>query len=230
MPPSCTATAITCVMKPEVAASGPRPVCSTHGASSPCARSDANVCSSQSRLVCSSSPANAAKPLAPEAPQRLRAEPEPGRRPELGAEHAEREVGVREEALEHAGPLGAELVRVRLGGAQEERRFAVGVRGRGRQLGVEVLETARRELVAELRVRRAADPERVPRAEDVVQEPGLRQLRGLDRAAEPVVPLEHAHAPAPAREQRAARERVDAAADDDRVVVSHPRASGTRRR
>ena len=65
IPPSCTATAITCVMNPDAAASGPRPVCSTHGASSPCARSDANVCSSQSRLVCSSSPVNAAKPLRP---------------------------------------------------------------------------------------------------------------------------------------------------------------------
>ena len=35
MPPSCTATAITCAMKPDDAVSGPRPVCSTHGASRP---------------------------------------------------------------------------------------------------------------------------------------------------------------------------------------------------
>ena len=65
MPPSCTATAITCVMNPEEAASGPSPVCSTHGASTPCARSDANVCWSQSRLDCSSSPMNAASPGRP---------------------------------------------------------------------------------------------------------------------------------------------------------------------
>ena len=65
---------------------------------------------------------------------------------------------------------------------------------------------------------RAAHPERVPGAEDVVVEPRLRDLRGLDRAAEPVVPLEHADAPAGLREQRRAGEPVDAAADDDGVV------------
>ena len=142
---------------------------------------------------------------APEAAQRLRAEGEAGRRPELGAEHAEREVGVREEPLEDAGPLRAELARVALGVAQQERRVAVGERRRGRQLGVQILEPARRELVAELRVRGAADPERMPRAEDVVEEAGLGQLRRVDRAAEPVVPLEHADAPA--RPSRAAHRR-----------------------
>src|SRR5215467_6589628 len=65
IPPSCTATAITCVMKPDVAWSGPRPVCSAHGASTPCARSEANVVSSQSRLDCSTSPVKAAAPARP---------------------------------------------------------------------------------------------------------------------------------------------------------------------
>src|SRR3954447_7064820 len=65
IPPSCTATAITWVMNPDVAASGPRPVCRTHGASSPWARSDANVVSSQSRLGCSNSPRKAAAPTRP---------------------------------------------------------------------------------------------------------------------------------------------------------------------
>src|SRR5215210_185222 len=65
MPPSCTATAITCVMKPEPAASGPRPVCSTQGASTPCARSEANVCVSQSRLEPSTFPANSTAPFRP---------------------------------------------------------------------------------------------------------------------------------------------------------------------
>ncbi len=95
---------------------------------------------------------------------------EPGARPELRAEHAEREVGVREEPLEHAGPLGPELARVALRVAQQEGRLAVGKRRPGRQLGVEVLEPARREIVAEQRVRGAADPERMPRAEDVVRQ------------------------------------------------------------
>src|SRR4051794_8514836 len=65
MPPSCTATAITCVMNPEVAASGPRPVWSTHGASRPWARSEAKVVCSQSRLDWSRSPANSAAPPRP---------------------------------------------------------------------------------------------------------------------------------------------------------------------
>ncbi len=46
-------------------------------------------------------------------------------------------------------------------------------------------------------------------------------LDRLDRAAEPVVPLEHADAPALLREQRRAGERVDAAADEDRVEPVH---------
>ena len=81
--------------------------------------------------------------------------------------------------------------------------------------------SARRELVAELRVRRAADPERMPRAVDVVLEARLGQLLGLDRAAEPVVALEDADAPVGPREEGRAGKGVDAAPDDDRVVVSH---------
>ena len=65
MPPSCTATPITWVMNPEPAASGPRPVCSTHGASTPCARSEAKVCVSQSRLEASTLPVNSTAPLRP---------------------------------------------------------------------------------------------------------------------------------------------------------------------
>src|SRR4051812_32367972 len=65
IPPSCTATAITCVMKPDVAWSGPRPVCSTQGASTPCARSEAKVVSSQPRLDCRASPRKATAPARP---------------------------------------------------------------------------------------------------------------------------------------------------------------------
>ena len=87
-------------------------------------------------------------------------------------------------------------------------------------VGVQVLEPARRELVSELRVRRAADPKRMPGAEDVVLEPGLGELRGLDRAAELGAALEHANIPAGPGQQRSAGQGVDPAADDDRVVVS----------
>jgi len=53
-----------------------------------------------------------------------------------------------------------------------------------------------REVVAELRVRRTAHPQWMPRTEQIVQEPGLAELGGADRAAEPVVSLEDADAPA----------------------------------
>src|SRR5215468_7468757 len=65
IPLSCTATAITWVMKPDVAWSGPSPVWSTQGASTPCARAEANVVSSQSRLDCRTSPRKATAPARP---------------------------------------------------------------------------------------------------------------------------------------------------------------------
>ena len=72
-------------------------------------------------------------------------------------------------------------------------------------LGVQVLEPARVQVVLQLGVRGAADEERVPAREDLVAEAGLRELGGADRAADPVVPLEDADAPARLREQRGAR-------------------------
>ena len=159
-------------------------------------------------------------------------------RPQLGAEDPEREVGIREELGEQRLPgvavavlVAVELGGVRLGGAQQERALAVREERPRRQLRVQVLEPVPREVVAELRVRGAADPERMPRAEDVVVEPRLGDLGGLDRAAEPVVPLEHADVPARLREQRTAGEAVDPRADDDGVVGPlSQRAPGTRRR
>ena len=53
-----------------------------------------------------------------------------------------------------------ELHRVRVGGAQQERRLAVGIRRRRRQVGVQVLEPARRQLGAE----QAREPPRRPTA------------------------------------------------------------------
>ncbi len=160
-------------------------------------------------------------------------------RPELRAEHPEGEVGVGEEPVEHGEPGGAvtgleavELGGVRVGGAQQERRLAVRKQRRRRMLGVQILETVTGEVAAEPGVRRAADPERVPGTEDVVMESRLRDLRRLDRAPEPVVPLEHAHVTPGLGEQSGAGEAVDAAADDDRVVgplLSHERGCGTRR-
>src|SRR6185437_6337268 len=84
-------------------------------------------------------PGELGEAAAPEPAQGFRAEGEAGRRPELGPEHSEREIRVREEPLEDAGPLWAELLRIALGRAQQERGGSVGKRGRGRQLGVQVL-------------------------------------------------------------------------------------------
>ncbi len=64
-----------------------------------------------------------------EPPERLRRKPEPGRRPELRAEDAERKVRVRQEALEHAGPFRADLGGVSRRVAEQERRPSVGERG-----------------------------------------------------------------------------------------------------
>ena len=63
---------------------------------------------------------------AAEPPVGLRREPEPVARPELRAEHAEREVGVRQERLDGAAPLFAQLGDVGLGRAEQEGRLAVG--------------------------------------------------------------------------------------------------------
>ena len=78
------------------------------------------------------------------------------------------------------------------------------------------------EVRLQLGVGRRADPERVPGGEDLVREARGRQpVDRPDRAAEPVVPLEHADPPAVLREQCGTGERVDAAADEDRVESGH---------
>src|SRR5712691_4147409 len=61
----------------------------------------------------------------------------------------------------------------------------------------------------------------MPRAEDLVDEARLGDLRGSDRAAQPVVALQHADAPAALRQQGPGGQRVDPAADDDSVVARH---------
>ena len=58
-----------------------------------------------------------------------------------------------------------------------------------------------------------------------MEEAWLRDLLGTNRPAEPRVPLEHADFPALLREQRRGDERVDPAADRDRVVAPHASAS-----
>ena len=184
---------------------------------------------SQSRPRRASLPANAADAAPAEPAQRLHAERR-ARRPTRARCRAARTRGRRSGRTRRAtdchaapspGAWRSNSARVRVGGAKQERRLAVRIGRAGREVGVQVLEPAGGEVVAEQGVRRAADPERMPGGEHVVPEARLGDLGGLDRAAEPVVPLEHADAPAGTGEQRAAGERVDAAPDQHRVVLSH---------
>src|SRR5262249_31715519 len=152
-------------------------------------------------------------PAAPETAVGLQPEREPVSRPELGAEHSKRQIGVRIESVEHrspgvavARPVTLELNRVRVGAAEQKRRLAVREERRRREVGVRVLEPALGELVAQLRVRRPADPERVPGTEDVVQVAGLGQLCGPNRASEVSAALEYAHTPTLASQQRTTRQ------------------------
>ena len=75
--------------------------------------------------------------------------------------------------------VAVELGRVRVGGAQQERASPSGKSVAVGMLGVQVLEPVRGQLVAELRVRRAADPERMPRAEHVVAEARARVISAV---------------------------------------------------
>ena len=198
-------------MKPDIAWSGPRPVCSTHGASRPRVRSSSNVSvepvARREQRVAGELDEAAAAEAASRPCGRARA-----RHPTRARcrEHAERDVRAGHELVELPLPRVAELGDVRGAVGREERARAVRERRAGRQVGVQVLEAERVEVGLQLGIGRRADPERVPGGEDLVREPGRRQaVDGLDRAAEPVVSLEHADAPAVLREQRGAGERVD---------------------
>src|SRR4051812_44174729 len=116
--------------------------------------------------------------------------------------------------------MPVELGGVRLGRAQQEGAFAVGVERPGGELGVQVLEAVARQVGTELRMRRAAHPKWMPGAVDVVQEPRRGEMRRLDRTPEPVVALQNADVPAALRKQRRAGKAVDPAADDDCIVLS----------
>ena len=210
IPPSWTATAITCAMKPDAACVGPEARVQHPRARAGRAPAPRRTFARASRgSTASTSPANAAAPSRPSRRIAFAASASPAADQSSVPSTPNARSAFGKKRVEHArATRAAELRRVRLGGAQQERRLAVREQRARRQLGVQVLEPARGQVVAEQRVRGAADPERVPGAEDVVPEARLGELRRPDRAAEPVVPLEHADAPAGAREQRAAGERV----------------------
>ncbi len=175
--------------------------------------------------------------------QAARAEPPPGaEREERARERAEVALGQlardalaltggiqeRPPRIAVAGAVALELRGRLLRAAQQERGAPVGEdAGRGK-LGVEILEPVSGELRGELGVCLAAEPGRVPAAEDVVQVARQGELGRLDRPAEGVAALEHEHAPAGPCEQCRAGQRVDAAPDDD-GVVGRPHARAHRR-
>src|SRR5438477_12968114 len=97
---------------------------------------------------------------------------ETSRGQDLGPDHPDGEIRIREKAREDVRPLRADLAGIALRAAKQERRFPVRAPGRRRQVGVEVLETARGEIAAARRVRGPPHPYRTPPAEDAVREAG----------------------------------------------------------
>ena len=168
---------------------------------------------------------------------RLGAEAQSGARPQLGAEHAEDELRLRTDGRDRLSPglavacgMTLELRGICVGVRGEERARAVREQRAGRVLGVQVLEPALGKGGTELCMCRAADPERMPRAEHVVMEARLGELGCPHSAAQLSFAFEDGHAPAATCQERRAGKRVDAAADEDSVVVSHARAAGIHRR
>ena len=220
---------MTCVMNPETAFSGPRPVCSTQGARRPCACSERKVAVVQSRHDASAAPAKSRRPRRPSRRSiRWPSPSPPGDQSSVPSTPNERSALAMNASncCCHAAPSplceAVELGDVRLHRRLEEHRRAVG-EGRGRrEVGVHVLEPPAPELVAELCVRRRAHEQRMPRAHHLVFEPGQRVVGlGPDGAAETVRLLEHADGPAVPGEQRSRRERVDSGSDEHGVERGH---------
>ena len=166
----------------------------------------------------------------------LAREVQPLRRPELGREHAEAVLGRRHERLELLLPGGPvpgrvtlELGDVVVEGRRQEGGAAVREQRRRREVGVEVLEPVAVQVVAQLGIGRRAREERVPGGHQLVREPRRREVaRRADRATEHLVALQHADAPARTREQRRARQGVDAGTHEDRVKARHGAEDTTR--
>ena len=109
--------------------------------------SDSNVSSSQSRQLTSVLPANSSRPRRPRRRSALRPSASPAVDQSSVPRTPKREVGVGHELVELPLPGGAvagreavELRHVALERGRDERRRAVGERGSGRQVGVDVLD------------------------------------------------------------------------------------------
>ena len=118
--------------------------------------------------------------------------------------------------------MAGELLDVVLERRGQEGGAPVGEKRCRRKLGVEVFETMAAQVVAELAVGSRPRKERVPRSHQLVREAGRGQVvHGSDRAAEHLVALQHADAPALSREQRGTRQGVDTGTHEDRVKARH---------
>ena len=154
----------------------------------------------------------------------LAAEREGLPRPDSRAKRAEHDVHAGHELVELAS--ATRLTELRRRSRRRRSRVGelvpVGEGVTGRQVGVQVFEPKAVEVGLQLGIRGRADPEQIPEEKTSCVKPWRRKtFDGLDRSAEPVVSLEDADAPAVLREERSARERVDSAADEDRVESRH---------
>jgi hypothetical protein len=120
------------------------------------------------------------------------------------------------------GRVALELRDVVLERRRQERARSIGEGRAGRELRVQVLEPASVEVLLQLGVRGRARPQGMPGGQHLVREARRSEAVGrLDAASEPVLALEHADVPAVPGEERGARERVDAGADEDHVESRH---------
>ena len=187
-------------MKPDAAASGPSPVCRTHGARRPCARSEANVAVSQSRLVWSSSAAKAAKPARPSLRSAFapRASPAGDHSSVPSTPNARSAFGPnRSRTSGHSGPSSRAFP------SALRSRNAAPPSGKAVAVGSSVFRYSRPRAASSSPSSACAAPP---------TQSGCQALSTSCRKPG-------------SGEQRSARERVHAAADEDSVVVSHRRAA-----
>jgi hypothetical protein len=149
-----------------------------------------------------------------------------GRRRLAAVQAQERRAEATEQAMQLGparrivGMVAGEPLERPLGSLVDPQARSARVDVRERTIGVRVAEAEPLELLASGGVERAAGEPALVRREDVVDEPGERQLGAANRSADLVRRLEDDGAPAGAPELRGADETVVPGADDDRVVCS----------
>ena len=142
--------------------------------------------------------------------------------PEVGAEQAEREIGLGAEVAHRAVP-GIEVAQSLELGCRDrwigrEHCRAGGADDAGGERSVDVLDAAGGEVAGEFAVGGAADEQRMPARQEFEGEAWHAISARADGATSAVIALAQQHAPSVLREHRTGDERVDPGADDDGVV------------